>query len=122
MGVVKIQYEQPFPASTFIGNAVIGRTQAHYSEEFFEALIPVVEGPVKAARSEALVIITLHSPFMWAAHLALHKTLEDAYPPHNKRAIWSLLSSRMYMPLFTTGNLPCWRGALLFWIYGYPQN
>jgi hypothetical protein len=84
MDFVKIQYEQPFPASTLIGNAVIGRTHPHYSEEFFEAPIPVVEGPVKAAGSEALVIITLHSPFMWAAHLALHKTLEDAYATHNK--------------------------------------
>ncbi len=40
------------------------------SEEFFEAPIQVVEGLVKAAKSEALVIMTLYSPFMWAAHLA----------------------------------------------------
>ena len=40
------------------------------SEEFFEAPIRVVEGLVKASKSEALVIMTLYSPFMWAAHLA----------------------------------------------------
>ena len=38
-------------------------------DEFFETPIQVVEGLVKAAKSEALVIMTLYSPFMWAAHL-----------------------------------------------------
>lgn len=29
----------------------------------------MVEGLVKAAKSDALVIMTLYSPFIWAAHL-----------------------------------------------------
>jgi uroporphyrinogen decarboxylase len=70
MDFVKIQYEQPFPASTPIRKPEDWARAPLCSEEFFEAPIRVVEGLVKAAKSEALVIMTLYSPFMWAAHLA----------------------------------------------------
>jgi uroporphyrinogen decarboxylase len=69
MDFVKIQYEQPFPASAPIRKPEDWANAPRCSEEFFEAPIQVVEGLVKAARSEALVIMTLYSPFMWAAHL-----------------------------------------------------
>ncbi len=69
MDFVKIQYEQPFPASAPIRKPGDWAHAPLCSEEFFEAPIHVVEGLVKAARSEALVIMTLYSPFMWAAHL-----------------------------------------------------
>ncbi len=69
MDFVKIQYEQPFPASAHIRKPEDWANAPRCSEEFFEAPIQVVEGLVKAARSEALVIMTLYSPFMWAAHL-----------------------------------------------------
>jgi uroporphyrinogen decarboxylase len=70
MDFVKIQYEQPFPASTPIRKPEDWAHAPLCSEEFFEAPIHVVEGLVKAAKSDALVIVTLYSPFMWAAHLA----------------------------------------------------
>ena len=70
MDFVKIQYEHPFPASTPIRKPEDWAYAPLCSEEFFEAPIHVVEGLVKAARSDALVIMTLYSPFMWAAHLA----------------------------------------------------
>lgn len=70
MDFVKIQYEQPFPALPPIRRPEDWAHAPRCSEEFFEAPIRVVEGLVKAARSEALVIMTLYSPFMWAAHLA----------------------------------------------------
>lgn len=70
MDFVKIQYEQPFPASTPILEPEDWAHAPLCSEEFFEAPIHVVEGLVKAAKSDALVIVTLYSPFMWAAHLA----------------------------------------------------
>ena len=70
MDFVKIQYEQPFPASTPIRKPEDWAHAPLCSERFFEAPIQVVEGLVKAAKSEALVIMTLYSPFMWAAHLA----------------------------------------------------
>jgi uroporphyrinogen decarboxylase len=69
MDFVKIQYEQPFPASTPICKPEDWANAPRCSEEFFEGPIQVVEGLVKAAGSEALVIMTLYSPLMWAAHL-----------------------------------------------------
>ena len=69
MDFVKIQYEQPFPLSAPIHKPGDWAHAPLCSEEFFEAPIHVVEGLVKAAKSEALVIMTLYSPFMWAAHL-----------------------------------------------------
>ena len=70
MDFVKIQYEQPFPASPSIRKPEDWAHAPLCSEEFFEAPIRVVQGLVKAAKSEALVIMTVYSPFMWAAHLA----------------------------------------------------
>lgn len=69
MDFVKIQYEQPFPSSAPILKPGDWTHAPLCSEEFFEAPIHVVEGLVKAAQPEALVIMTLYSPFMWAAHL-----------------------------------------------------
>jgi uroporphyrinogen decarboxylase len=69
MDFVKIQYEQPFPTLAPILKPKDWAQAPRCSDEFFEAPIQVVEGLVKAAKSEALVIMTLYSPFMWAAHL-----------------------------------------------------
>src|SRR5258706_9422798 len=69
MDFVKIQYEQPFPPSAPIRKSEDWAHVPLCSEEFFEAPIHVVEGLVKAAQPEALVIMTLYSPFMWATHL-----------------------------------------------------
>lgn len=69
MDFVKIQYEQPFPASAPLRKPGDWAHAPRCSEEFFEGAVNVVEGLVKATRSEALVIMTLYSPFMWAAHL-----------------------------------------------------
>ena len=78
MDFVKIQYEQPFPTVTPIRKPENWADAPRCSEEFFEAPIQVVKGLVKAAKSEALVIMTLYSPFMWAAHLGdIAKHLEE---------------------------------------------
>jgi uroporphyrinogen decarboxylase len=69
MDFVKIQYEQPFPSSTPIHKPEDWAQAPLCSEEFFEETIQVVEGLVQAAKPDALVIMTLYSPFMWAAHL-----------------------------------------------------
>jgi uroporphyrinogen decarboxylase len=69
MDFVKIQYEQGFPTSVPIRMPEDWAHAPHCSKDFFEESIRVVDGLVKAAKSEALVIMTLYSPFMWAAHL-----------------------------------------------------
>src|SRR5689334_15482113 len=74
MDFVKIQYEQKPPAASI-------RTPADWAQAprcdaaFFAPSLEVVEGLVNAAKSEALVIMTLYSPFMWAAQIAGADTL-----------------------------------------------
>lgn len=70
MDFVKIQYEQTLPPSPPIRKPADWAHAPRFSEEFFETTVRVVEGLVKAAKDEALVIMTLYSPFMWAGHLA----------------------------------------------------
>src|SRR5512147_2688451 len=66
MDFVKIQYEQVLPPGTTIRQPRDWGRLTLYPEEAFEAPIQVAEGLVKAAKNEALVIMTLYSPFMWA--------------------------------------------------------
>lgn len=65
MDFVKIQYEQTlstaFPIRTIDDWAHIPR----YSEEDFEPSARIVAGLTQAAKHEALVIMTLYSPYMW---------------------------------------------------------
>lgn len=70
MDFVKIQYEHSQPPSPPIHRPEDWAQVPLYSDEFFEAPVGVVEGLVKAAKPEALVVMTLYSPFIWAMHLA----------------------------------------------------
>jgi uroporphyrinogen decarboxylase len=70
MDFVKIQYEQtPTPLPT-IRKPQDWAQAPHYLEVDFEPTLHVVEGLVKAAKAEALIIMTVYSPFMWAGQLA----------------------------------------------------
>ena len=68
MDFVKIQYEHTFPHRPEIVNPEDWAKMPLYKKDFFEEPLKVVEGLVKAARKEALVIVTLYSPFMCAGH------------------------------------------------------
>jgi len=70
MDLVKIQYEQTLPPLPPIRRPEDWAQAPRYSETFFEPTLHVVEGLLKAAKAEALVILTVYSPFMWAGHLA----------------------------------------------------
>jgi uroporphyrinogen decarboxylase len=67
MDFVKIQYEQIQPSGPHIRKPEDWAHVPLYPQEFFEATLRVVAGLVKAAGREALVVMTLYSPFMWAA-------------------------------------------------------
>jgi uroporphyrinogen decarboxylase len=70
MDFVKIQYEQtPTPLPT-IRKPEDWASAPLYIDADFEPTLQVVEGLVKAAKAEALVIMTVYSPFMWAGQLA----------------------------------------------------
>jgi len=80
MDLVKIQYEQtPLPLPT-IRKAEDWAQAPHYLEVDFEPTLHVVEGLVKAAKAEALIIMTVYSPFMWAGQL----TSADVVASHFK--------------------------------------
>jgi uroporphyrinogen decarboxylase len=70
MDFVKIQYEQTVPCLPLIHKPKDWAHAPRCSEEFFETTVHIVEGLVKAAKDQALVIMTLYSPFMWAKRIA----------------------------------------------------
>jgi uroporphyrinogen decarboxylase len=67
MDFVKIQYEQTQPPGKSMREPQDWAQVPVYPEAFFEPSLGVVKGLVQAARREALVVMTLYSPFMWAA-------------------------------------------------------
>ncbi len=68
MDFVKIQYEHAFPRIPEIRRPEDWRKMPLYGHEFFEAPLKVVDSLVRAAKHEALVLVTLYSPFMCAGH------------------------------------------------------
>ena len=86
MDFVKIQLEQATPPA---GNIRRPEDWAHaplYPDSFFEAPVGVAAGLVKAAKAEALVIMTIYSPFMWAKHVTSDPVL-TAHLKENPEAV-----------------------------------
>jgi len=77
MDFVKIQYEHTFPHRPEIINPEDWLKMPLYKKDFFEQPLKVVEGLVKAAKKEALVIVTLYSPFMCAGHTTSEKIINQ---------------------------------------------
>ena len=77
MDFVKIQYENPLPPAAPIRKPEDWAHVPLYPEEFFEGPVGVAKGLVEAARSEALVVMTLYSPFMLATHLDKEGVIAD---------------------------------------------
>ncbi len=67
MDFVKIQYERKFPPIPEIKTPDDWAKMPEYPLDFYAEPLKVVEGLVKATKKEALVILTLYSPFMFAA-------------------------------------------------------
>ena len=80
MDFVKVQFEQSLPQYAITSPADWARAPRLTAEDC-EPTVRVVRGLVEAAGREALVLLTLYSPFMWARHLAgddvLHKHLAE---------------------------------------------
>jgi len=68
MDFVKIQYEHGFPKLPDIQKPADWAKVPPLKLDYFEEPLKVVEGLVKAAKKEALVILTLYSPYMLAGH------------------------------------------------------
>ena len=70
MDLVKIQFEQPLPPDVVVRRPEDWASLPLFPPEHYAAPAAVVRGLVEAARDEALVIMTLYSPFMWARRAA----------------------------------------------------
>lgn len=68
MDFVKIQYENVFPKMPEIQKPADWEKMPLYNKEFYDDQLNIVAGLVKAAQKEALIIMTLYSPFMCAGH------------------------------------------------------
>ena len=75
MDFVKIQYEGKFPTLPAIQKPEDWAKMPFYGLDFYEPQLKVVEGLVKAAKKDALVVLTLYSPFMCAGHTAGEDTV-----------------------------------------------
>ena len=75
MDFIKIQYEHVFPRDPDLVKPSDWRRLSKFGGDFFEEPLRVVEGLVKAAKAEALVIVTLYSPFMVAGQVNGQETI-----------------------------------------------
>src|SRR5215216_3932646 len=77
MDFVKIQYEKSFPKLPEIAKPEDWSKMPLYGRDFYDEQLQVVEGLVQAAKKDALVIITLYSPFMCAGHTTSQPIITD---------------------------------------------
>jgi uroporphyrinogen decarboxylase len=70
MDFVKIQFEQPVPPAEPVRTPADWARAPRCDDAYFAPSFGVAEGLAKAAKGEALVVMTLYSPFMWAVHHA----------------------------------------------------
>ena len=84
MDLVKIQFEQAIQPS--IHGPQDWKQVRPQPEQFFEPTVRVVEGLVRAVRREALVIMTLYSPFMWMVRIAKGEDVGDHFSEHPEAA------------------------------------
>jgi uroporphyrinogen decarboxylase len=89
MDFVKIQFEQAMPELAIKSPADWARAP-RLAEEDFEPTVQLVRGLVEAAGREALVILTLYSPFMWACHLAGDALFREHLREHPAQAVKGL--------------------------------
>jgi uroporphyrinogen decarboxylase len=68
MDLVKIQYERKFPYQPDIQKPEDWKKLPVYKKDFFQPQLDAVAGLVKAAKDEAVVIVTLYSAFMCTGH------------------------------------------------------
>ncbi len=89
MDFVKIQFEQGMPEFAITSPADWAHAR-RLTEKDFAPTIEVVRGLVEAAGREALVVLTLYSPFMWARHIAGQEILHAHLRQHPAQAVKGL--------------------------------
>ncbi|MHB8627791.1 MAG: uroporphyrinogen decarboxylase family protein [Aggregatilineales bacterium] len=77
MDFIKIQYERAFPRIPGIQAPADWAKMPRYGRDFFRDQLEAVEGLVKAAGHEAVVVMTLYSTFMCAVQATSHELVTD---------------------------------------------
>ncbi len=97
MDFVKIQYENVFPLMPEIQKPADWEKMPLYKKEFYEDQLNIVAGLIKAAQKEALIIMTLYSPFMCAGHASDLHMIEHIKenPAKTKKGIEIITESLM---------------------------
>jgi uroporphyrinogen decarboxylase len=86
MDFVKIQYERTFPPIAEIKKPEDWGKMPLYPLDFYQSQLEVVKGLVKEVKKEALILVTLYSPFMCAGHTATSHLL-TAHLQKNPEAV-----------------------------------
>ncbi|HOC18177.1 MAG TPA: uroporphyrinogen decarboxylase family protein [Vicinamibacterales bacterium] len=68
MDFVKIQYERTFPPIADIRRPEDWARMPSYKLDFYQPVLDAVQGLVREAKRDALVLMTLYSPYMCAGH------------------------------------------------------
>ena len=77
MDFVKIQYEQDVQQVDFIRKPADWAKLKPNKLDFYEPQLVTVREIVKAIKKDALIIMTIYSPFMWAGQTSTYTTLSD---------------------------------------------
>jgi uroporphyrinogen decarboxylase len=98
MDFVKIQYEKDYNPVDFIKKPSDWSKLKPNKLDFYEPQLVTVREIVKAAKKDALIIMTIYSPFMWAGQTSTYTTLskhlhED--PEAVKKGLNTLVESQM---------------------------
>ena len=98
MDFVKIQYEQDYPLVDFINKPSDWSKLKPNKPEFYEPQFQTIREIVKQEKKNALIIMTIYSPFMCAGQVAtyekLYKHLEED-PEQVKKGFDALIESQL---------------------------
>jgi uroporphyrinogen decarboxylase len=77
MDFVKVQYERDFPPRPEIRTAADWESMPRYGLDFYRPQLEVIDALVNAVGQEALVLVTLYSPYMCARHTVGREALKQ---------------------------------------------
>jgi uroporphyrinogen decarboxylase len=119
MDIVKIQYENTFPFLEEIKNPADWKKMPLYGKDFYAKQLEVVKGLVQEMKKNAIVIVTIYSPFMCAGHTTSDKMITEhlKQDPESVKAGMEIITesllifARECIKLGADGFLSCTQGA-----------
>ncbi len=119
MDIVKIQYESSFPVLSEIKEPTDWRKMPLYGKDFYSEQLKVVKGLVEKMRNDAIVIVTLYSPFMCAGHTTSDEIITEhlKQDPESVKVGMEIITesltyfARECLKLGADGFLLCTQGA-----------